>query len=57
MPNYRRVRVPGGTYAFTVYPQDRLAIVVLTNLMGANLQNFIPKIARFYRPLQRKHSQ
>lgn len=42
----------GARAAFIVYPQDRLAIIVLTNLVGANPQNFIPKIAGFYRPLQ-----
>lgn len=42
----------GARAAFIVYPQDRLAIIVLTNLVGANPQNFIPKIAGFYRPLR-----
>lgn len=42
--------VGGARAAFVVYPEDRLAIVVLTNLVGANPERFIPKIAAFYRP-------
>ena len=38
----------GARAAFIVYPDDRLAIIVLTNLVGANPQNFIPEIAGFY---------
>ncbi|HAV72981.1 MAG TPA: serine hydrolase, partial [Stenotrophomonas sp.] len=38
----------GARSAFIVYPDRRLAIVVLTNLVGANPQNFIPRIATFY---------
>lgn len=38
--------------AFIVYPDDRLAIIVLTNLVGANPQDFIPRIAAFYAPAQ-----
>jgi CubicO group peptidase (beta-lactamase class C family) len=57
-PSDRQVAGMGGARAaFMVYPQDRLAIIVLTNLVGANPQNFIPKIAGFYRPLQRSVSQ
>ena len=37
--------------AFIVYPDDRLAIIVLTNLAGANPQRFIPQIAKLYKPL------
>jgi CubicO group peptidase (beta-lactamase class C family) len=48
---YRQVAGMGGARAaFMVYPDDRLAIIVLTNLVGANPQNFIPEIARFYKP-------
>lgn len=38
----------GARSAFIVYPDQGLAIVVLTNLVGANLQNFIPQIAAIY---------
>jgi len=38
----------GARAAFIVYPDQGLAIVVLTNLVGANPQNFIPQIAAFY---------
>jgi len=38
----------GARSAFLVYPDQGLAIVVLTNLVGANPQNFIPQIAAFY---------
>lgn len=40
----------GARAAFFVYPDDALAIVVLTNLAGANPQRFIPQIAEFYKP-------
>lgn len=54
----RQVAAMGGARAaFVVYPADRLTIIVLTNLVGANPQNFIPKIAAFYRPLQRRRPQ
>lgn len=47
---HRQVAGMGGARAaFIVYPDDRLAIIVLTNLVGANPQNFIPKIAEFYK--------
>jgi CubicO group peptidase (beta-lactamase class C family) len=46
---HRQVAGMGGARAaFIVYPDDRLAIIVLTNLVGANPQNFIPTIAGFY---------
>ena len=51
-PHRQVAGLGGARAAFIVYPDDRLAIVVLTNLVGANPQNFIPKIAEFYRPLQ-----
>jgi len=38
----------GARAAFIVYPEQRLAIVVLTNLVGSNPQRFIPQIAGFY---------
>lgn len=50
-PGDRQVAGIGGARAaFVVYPEDRLAIVVLTNLVGANPERFIPGIAAFYRP-------
>lgn len=42
--------VGGGRSAFFLYPKDDLAIVVLTNLMGANPDQFIDEIAGFYYP-------
>ncbi|MET0655225.1 MAG: serine hydrolase domain-containing protein [Pseudoxanthomonas sp.] len=57
-PSDRQVAGMGGARAaFIVYPQERLAIVVLTNLVGANPQDFIPQIADFYRPLHRSDAQ
>jgi len=38
----------GARSAFIAYPDQGLAIVGLTNLVGANPQNFIPQIAAFY---------
>lgn len=38
----------GARAAFIVYPERRLAVVVLTNLVGANPQEFIAPIAAFY---------
>ncbi|MGX5732263.1 serine hydrolase [Pseudoxanthomonas beigongshangi] len=42
--------IGGRRSAFFVYPQDRLAVVVLTNLAGANPEEFIDEIAGFYLP-------
>lgn len=39
----------GARAAFRIYPDESLAIVVLTNLVGADPQTFIPEIAGFYR--------
>ncbi len=41
--------IGGARAAFVVYPDEGLAIIVLTNLAGANPQRFIPGIAAFYR--------
>lgn len=38
----------GGRSAFFVYPDDDLAVVVLTNLAGAYPEDFIDEIAGFY---------
>lgn len=51
-PGNRQVAgIGGGRAAFVVYPDDRLAIIVLTNLVGASPEGFIPEIAGFYKPL------
>lgn len=41
--------IGGARAAFIVYPDEGLAVVVLTNLAGANPQRFIPRIAALYR--------
>lgn len=56
-PDRQVAGMGGARAAFIVYPDDRLAIIVLTNLVGANPQHFIPKIAEFYKPIQRRRSQ
>ncbi len=40
--------IGGARSAFIVYPERGLAVIVLTNLVGANPQQFIPRIAGFY---------
>ncbi|RRB00907.1 serine hydrolase domain-containing protein [Larkinella rosea] len=40
----------GGRSAFFVYPEDELAIVVLTNLAGASPEEFIDELAGCYNP-------
>ncbi|UOQ51219.1 serine hydrolase domain-containing protein [Hymenobacter cellulosivorans] len=42
--------VGGGRSAVFVYPNDDLAVVVLTNLIGANPDRFVDEIASFYVP-------
>lgn len=42
--------VGGGRSAVFLYPQDDMAIVVLTNLQGANPESFVDEIAGFYLP-------
>jgi CubicO group peptidase (beta-lactamase class C family) len=42
--------IGGGRAAFFIYPDDDLAIVVLTNLVGGDPQGFIDEIAAFYVP-------
>ncbi|GGD32426.1 serine hydrolase domain-containing protein [Pseudoxanthomonas indica] len=42
--------IGGRRSAFYVYPQDDLAVVVLTNLAGANPEDFIDEIAGFWLP-------
>ncbi|MEG2802701.1 serine hydrolase domain-containing protein [Stenotrophomonas sp.] len=40
--------IGGARAAFVVYPEQDLAVVVLTNLVGANPQEFIAQVAAFY---------
>jgi CubicO group peptidase (beta-lactamase class C family) len=55
--NPQRASVGGARAAFIVYPDDRLAVIVLTNLVGANPERFIPQIAALYQPTQRGADQ
>lgn len=50
-PELQVAGIGGARAAFIVYPSQRLAIIVLTNLAGANPQRFIPQIAELYKPL------
>ncbi len=50
-PELQVAGIGGARAAFIVYPDQRLAIIVLTNLAGANPQRFIPQIAEFYQRL------
>ncbi|MES2070077.1 MAG: serine hydrolase domain-containing protein [Pseudomonadota bacterium] len=50
-PSRQVAGIGGARAAFIVYPDERLAIIVLTNLAGANPQRFIPQIAKLYQPL------
>ena len=50
-PKHRAVIATGGSRAaFFVYPEDDLAIVVLTNLAGAFPEDFVDEIAGIYNP-------
>ena len=40
----------GGRSAFSVYPDEKIAVVVLTNLSGANPEDFLDNIAHIYAP-------
>jgi len=46
--NSKIVSAGGGQSALAVYPQNKLSIVVLTNLAGAKPEGFIDEIAEFY---------
>lgn len=48
-PRRQVAGIGGARSAFIVYPDERLAIVVLTNLVGANPERLIPRISEFYR--------
>lgn len=47
-PDLQVAGIGGARSAFVVYPDRDVAVVVLTNLVGANPQQFIPRIADFY---------
>jgi len=49
--------IGGNRAAFFVYPDDGLAIIVLTNLVGGNPEKFIPEIAELYKALPSKSQQ
>lgn len=50
-PKHRAVIATGGSRAaFFVYPEDDLAIVVLTNLAGAFPEEFVDELAGIYNP-------
>ena len=50
-PKHRAVIATGGSRAaFFVYPEDDLAIVVLTNVVGAFPEEFIDELAGIYNP-------
>ncbi len=42
--------IGGGRSAFLIYPDDDLAIVILTNRLGASPETFIDEVAGFYIP-------
>ncbi|HEL4236901.1 TPA: beta-lactamase family protein [Stenotrophomonas maltophilia] len=47
-PDLQVAGIGGARSAFVAYPDRDVAVVVLTNLVGANPQQFIPRIADFY---------
>ncbi|HEX5874294.1 MAG TPA: serine hydrolase domain-containing protein [Pyrinomonadaceae bacterium] len=50
-PKHRAVIATGGSRAaFFVYPEDDLAVVVLTNVAGAFPEEFIDELAGYYKP-------
>lgn len=50
-PKHKAVGMSGGgRSAFLVYPDDELAVIVLTNLGGSSPENFIEEIAGYYNP-------
>lgn len=56
-PQRQVAGIGGNRAAFIVYPDDGLAIVVLTNLVGGNPERFIPQIAEFYKSIPNKSKQ
>ena len=50
-PEHRAVGMSGGgRSAFLIYPDDDLAVIVLTNLGGSSPENFLEEIAGYYNP-------
>jgi CubicO group peptidase (beta-lactamase class C family) len=50
-PKHRAVGMSGGgRSAFLVYPDDDLAVIILTNLGGSSPENFIEELAGYYNP-------
>jgi CubicO group peptidase (beta-lactamase class C family) len=48
-PKHRAVMPTGGARAvLAIYPDDDLAIVILTNLLGASPESFVDEVAAFY---------
>lgn len=56
-PKRQVAGIGGNRAAFIVYPDDGLAIIVLTNLVGGNPERFIPQIAEFYTSLPNRSQQ
>lgn len=56
-PHRQLAGIGGARAAFVVYPDDGLAVVVLTNLVGANPERFIPEIAEIYEPALRTRAR
>lgn len=50
-PELQVAGIGGARAAFIVYPDQRLAVIVLTNLAGAHPQRFIPRIAELYKAM------
>jgi len=48
LKNPKIVTAGGGQSAITVYPKDKLSIVILTNLAGSTPERFIDEVAEFY---------
>lgn len=44
--------IGGNRAAFVLYPDEGLAVIVLSNLVGGNPELFIPRIAAFYKDRQ-----
>ena len=50
-PKHRAIGMSGGgRSAFLVYPDDDLAVIVLTNLGGSSPENFIEELAGYFNP-------
>ncbi len=50
-PKHKAVGMSGGgRSAFLIYPDDELAVIILTNLAGSFPENFIEEVAGYYNP-------